>query len=185
MSNPKKAHKPIKLNLTKTFNKESRLLVKSYKTLLTKKQGVRIDSAPANALSTIQAKGRDHWLKDTDETYNNVFKRRVGPMMFEVYSSETKHSGQKTYMGVKGGHKGKKRGVRRPRDQKRIVQSKSKPKYSQIMGWHNQAGYSGIFGGKWPVGSKAPERIGKEIVRQAKKQVFAQIGRTIKLRLGN
>lgn len=180
----KKSFKPIKLNLLKTFKKESLTLVRSYKTLLTKKRGVRQDDAPANALATIQNKGRDHWLKDTDETYNNVFKRRVGPMMFEVYSSESKHSGKRTYYGVKGGHRGKKRGIRRPRDEKRIIQSKSKPKYSQIMEWHNQAGYSGIFGGMWPVGSKAPERIGKEIIRQARQQAIKQIGRTIKLNMG-
>lgn len=179
-----KAHKPLKLNLIKLFNKESKTLIKTYKTLLTKKQGVKIDKAPSNKLSTIQRKGRDHWLKDTNETYNNVFKRSVGRVSFIVFSSDSNHSGKRTYMGVKGGHVGKRRGVRRPRDQKRIVQSKQRPSYSQIMDWHNQEGYSGIFGGMWPVGSKAPQRINKEIKRQSKKHFHAQISRTIYLKMG-
>ena len=184
MANQTKPNKRITLNLKKVFDRESMILIRSYKTLLTRKRGVRQDDAPANALSTILNKGKDHWLVDTSETKTNVFKRRTSSLSMEVYSSESKHSGTRTYYGVKGGHKGKKRGVRRPREEKRIVKSKSRPKYSEIMQWHNQKNYSGIFGGKWPVGSKAPERIGAEILRQAKKQAIQQIDRTIKLRFG-
>ena len=185
MNNRNKPMKRIKLNLKKTFDREAGILVSSYKTLITKRRGVRQDDAPDNKPSTIETKGRNHWLKDTSETKNNVFKKRTGKLFMEVFSSTAKHSGKRTYMGVKGGRFGRKKGVRRPRTEQRIIQSKSKPTYSQLMEWHNQEGYSGIFGGMWPVGSKAPERIGKEIRKQAFKQAIDQIGRTITLKMGS
>ena len=178
--------KQLSINLQPILEKEAKTLISSYRRLLTKKQGIQIDTAPRNAPSTIGIKGKDHWLVDTGETRRKGFKYRATKDTMLVFASGERHSGRRTYYGVPGGHKGKKRGVRRARTQKRIVRAKNPPTYRQIFSWHNKglskggSMYSGIFQ-KWPVGSKAIERIGNETLKQIRQSVIDRLQE----RLGN
>ncbi len=163
--------KQLSINLQPILEKEAKKLIASYRNLLTKKQGIEIDAAPSNAPSTKQRKDKDHWLIDTGETYRKGFKYRATKNTLLVFASGERHSGRRTYVGVPGGHKGKKRGVRRARTQKRIVRAKNPPTYRQIFSWHNKGlskggvMYSGIFQ-KWPKRSDAIKRVGEEALRQ-------------------
>ena len=180
----------IKLNLQPFFHKEARLLRGQYRRLLTLKKGIRNDTAPRNKPSTILSKGADHWLINTGETRDKGIgfsRTRTG---MSVYAKYAKHSGNRVYMGVKGGHKGQKRGVHRPRDQRRIVNSSAQatpPSYTDLFIWHNKGGdrtamynrterYSGIFQ-KWPVGSKFPDRLANAVRGQIKEHIIKEISR--------
>ena len=178
--------KRISLNLKRFFNREGNLLRGQFKRLLTVKRGRMNDDAPNNKLSTTLAKGKDHWLINTGETRDNGIGVKAGRHKLLIHAKQGKHSGDRVYMGVKGGHKGKRRGVIRAKSEKRTVNYGSGPKYSELYQWHNKGGdptakhnpverYSGIFV-KWPIGSKFPTRFGKEVKRQLRKQVINAIG---------
>lgn len=178
--------KRINLNLKKFFNREGRLLRGQYKRLLTIKRGRANDDAPNNELSTVIRKGKDHWLVDTGETKDKGIGLTASRNSLRIYAKDSKHSGDRTYMGVKGGHKGRKKGVIRKKNEKRTVNYGKGPKYSELYKWHNMGGdpsakfnhterYSGIFV-RWPIGSKFPKRMGAEVKRQLRKQITTAIG---------
>lgn len=162
----------LSVNLKVFFDKEAKTIIASYKSLLTKKQGVSLDPAPKNAPATIRKKGKDHWLVDTGETRREGFAFITQPTRMVIYASGKKHSGRYTQMLVPEGGK-KKRGQWQIPTRKVIRQGKSKPTYRQIFRWHNQKGYSGIFG-KLPVGSGFPKRFVAEVVKQLRPQIAEQ-----------
>jgi hypothetical protein len=177
----------IQLKLKPFFKRESILLRGQYRRLLTLKKGIRNDTAPSNELSTILSKGADHWLINTGETREKGIGYKAFRSGMKVYAMKNRHSGNRVYMGVKGGHKGRKRGVHRPRDEKRIVNYGKGPPYHDLYTWHNKGGdptamyngterYSGIFQ-KWPVGSKFPDRLGMAVRKEVKKHLKKEIRR--------
>ncbi len=160
--------------------------MRGYKTLITKKRGVRQDDAPSNAASTIAAKGKDHWMINTGETKRRGFKSISRPNSLTVFAPGQRHSGKRVYMGVPGGHKGQKAGVRRPRTERRIVKYNTKrppPTYRQLFRWHNQEGYSGVYG-QLPVNSRFNTRFSKEVIKQFKTKAPGILSRRIKVKIG-
>ena len=139
-----------RINLKKFFTKEAvrNIIGKpttnfpTYKSLIQKKKGIRLDKAPKNAKSTIKRKGNDHWLVETGATMKNGFKYTAKQRSLRVYASQDKHP-------------------------KKV---KKKPTYKQIFEWHNAERYSGVFQ-KLPVGSKFPDRLVREVGRQIMPQM--------------
>jgi hypothetical protein len=175
----------VKLDFTAFFTKEAKTLISSYRRLLTQKKGVRMDPAPGNAPSVIARKGKDHWLMDTKDLYRNGFKSTASDYRLLVYASTDKHSGRSTYMGVPGGHVGQKPGVRRKRSETRTHQRRNVakiPTYEQLFLWHNQKGYSGVFG-QFPAGSTFPTRFQSELTRQMTPQIQKTLNRRITLKV--
>lgn len=165
--------KSIRLDFTRFFQDEAKKLVSSYRRLLTQKKGIRMDPAPSNAPSVIARKGKDHWMMDTGDLYKRGFRIFASRDTMRVYASDEKHSGRYTYMGVPGGHKGQRRGVRRPRTEKRTYQRHNTakiPTFEQLFMWHNKNRYSGIFG-QFPAGSRFPSRFKKELNNQLMPQL--------------
>ena len=98
-----------RINLKKFFTKEAtkniigkpRTSFPTYKSLMNKKKGIRLDKAPRNSPTTIAMKGKDHWLVDTGETMNNGFKFTAKARSLRVYASTSKHSqSNKTYKQI-------------------------------------------------------------------------------------
>ena len=98
-----------RINLKKFFTKEARKNIignprtsfPTYKSLMNKKKGIRLDKAPKNATSTIAQKGKDHWLVNTGSTMNNGFKFTAKPRSLRVYASGSKHpEGNVTYKQI-------------------------------------------------------------------------------------
>jgi len=161
----------VKFDFTNFFAHWKTQIIASYRRLLTIKEGVSGDKAPSNAPSVVARKGKDHWMKDTGELYNNGFESKHDKQTLQIFASKKPHSGRYTYKGVPGGHKGQSPYVRRARTETRIKQSKGPhPTYEQIFMWHNQRGYSGIFG-KLAKNSKFPRAFTKEAFRQCKDQL--------------
>ena len=147
----------FKLKLKNFFIRESQTLIKSYKSLISRKQGVALDKAPSNKPSTVKKKGKDHWMLDTGELKNKGFAFQTTNTKMKVYAPNISHSGRSTYITRKGGQPiGKK-----------IYKSKSPPTLRQLFEWHNTADgqYSGIFQ-RVPVGSKLFDRLDTEIEKQ-------------------
>jgi hypothetical protein len=175
----------IKLDFTKFFQDEAKKLIASYRRLLTQKKGIRMDAAPHNADSTVERKGKDHWMIDTRDLYKNGFKSSASKDRMIVQASDEKHSGRYTYMGVPGGHKGQRPYVRRAKTQKRTYQKRNIakiPTYKQLFLWHNKKGYSGIFG-QFPAGSRFPSRFKKELNRQLDPQFKNEFSKRIKTKV--
>lgn len=133
-----------KINLKKFFRVEAikNIIGKpntqfpTYKSLLNKKKGIRLDSAPNNKEATRKAKGKNHWLVNTGNTMNKGFKFDAKPKSLRVFASKEKHSLNK------------------------------KVTYEQIFKWHNADRYSGIFqklpvGSKFP--ERLVREVGKQI----------------------
>jgi len=59
--------------------------------------------------------------------------------------------------------------------------SSGRATYRQIFEWHNQKGYSGVFG-QLPVDSKMPERFGKEVQRQFDKHLKKTLPKKIRIK---
>lgn len=179
----------IKLNLKAFFQKEVKNLRTQYRKLLTLKQGINYDQAPHNGPATIARKGKDHWMKDTGELYDNGFVIEARKLGMTIRASKKHHSGRSTYMGVPGGHVGQKPGVRRPRTEKRTHVSQKKVTYEQLFEWHNQKDYSGIFKarpglyGGTPKGSRLETDLNKEVVRQLKSQMMKMGNKRINLKV--
>ena len=132
----------------------------TYKSLLNKKKGIRLDNAPDNAQSTKKAKGKNHWMVSSGNTMKNGFKYEAKPRSLRVYASQAKHKLSK------------------------------KVTYEQIFKWHNKGGdpsakynkserYSGIFQ-KLPVGSKFPVRLVREVGKQIGPQMAKYLKRGLK-----
>lgn len=152
-------------NLTAFFNKEAQTLIKSYKRLLSIRRGIRQDNAPSNKKSTIRKKGKDHWLQDTKETTKKGFEYNAKPKSMIVYASKASHSGRSSYKGnVK-------------------YRNKNPLSYEEIFAKHNQKGYSGIFGDELPANSKFPDRLSKELVRQAQNILKDKLPKKVKLKV--
>ncbi len=123
----------------------------TYKSLMKRKQGVKLDKAPNNKISTIMKKGKDHWMVDTGNLMKKGFKRKATSHRLLIYASGSKHSGQFTYSG--GTKKGR---------------AKKPPTYRTLFRWHNMDGYSGVFN-KLPVGSQFYKRMEKDYYKQLEK----------------
>lgn len=173
----------FKFNFVPFFQKEAKNLVSQYRSLLTRRKGVSLDAAPPNKPSTVEIKGKDHWLVDTGESRAKGILEKHGNGGFEIYASPSRHSGKRTYFGVPGGHKGQRPGVHRAHTEKRIIQAKNPPTYEQIFSWHNQDRYSGIFS-KLPVGSQMPQRFKREYMKQLRPQVEEAFSRDIEVSIG-
>ena len=139
----------FRINLKKFFTKEAvrniigkpNTVFPTYKSLLNKKKGIRLDKAPRNKKSTRERKGKDHWLVDTGATMRNGFKYEAKARSLRVFASEEKHPN-----------------------------GKGKVTYKNIFEWHNAERYSGVFQ-KLPVGSKFPERLVREVGKQIQPQI--------------
>ena len=150
--------KEIKRNIIGTVGQSA----PSYKSLVYKhKQGILLDSAPSNALSTIRRKGRDHWMRDTGDLAKNGFGFWAKAHTMRVYASQKRHSGKSTYITKSG--------------KKKIYKKKAPPTYYKLFSWHNAQGYSGVFQ-QLPKGSQFPKRLEKELLKQLKKA----LGRNVK-----
>lgn len=175
--------KNVKFDFTKFFAYWRTQIISSYKRLLTTKYGILNDPAPSNAPSVVARKGKDHWMVDTNELHDKGFNSAYGRDYLRVFASDKQHSGRYTYMGVPGGHKGQIRGVRRPRTERRIMQSRGQhPTYEQLFMWHNKKGYSGIFG-QLAHDSKFPREFAKESYRQAKSSLPKEVRIRIEAKL--
>ncbi len=173
----------VNFDFTKFFAYWKVQIIKSYRNLLTTKKGILGDNAPSNAPSVIARKGKDHWMMDTGDLYKNGFMSDHGSMHLRIFASDKQHSGRYTYMGVPGGHKGQKRGVQRPRTERRIMHGRgNQPTYEQLFLWHNKKGYSGIFG-KLAHDSKFFKEFGKEAFYQAKDHLPKEIVMRIEAKL--
>ncbi|MDD5220151.1 MAG: hypothetical protein PHV11_06275 [Candidatus Bipolaricaulis sp.] len=158
----------MKLDLTAFFQREARTIISRYKSLITQKRGVAMDDAPHNKPSTVKRKRKDHWMVDTGELNRSGFDFRVRPTELLIFASGKRHSGKRSYMTKAG---------------KRISYSNSHPTYRQLFKWHNQKGYSGVFG-KLPTGSQFPKRLVTEIVAQLRPQMVTQLSRKIRIQVG-
>ena len=150
----------FQLDLRLFFSQATKTLIASYKNLLSKRQGVRLDDAPQNANSTIARKGKDHWLVETGETKNRGFLSRFTKTMMEVFASPQRHSG-KTVGGTT---------------------RKNAPSYEKIFGMWNTAGgrYSGIFG-QVPANSRLFQRLDKEMNIQFQKHLTKTVPKIVKI----
>ena len=106
----------IKINLKSFFEREAKILIKAYKNLMSRRQGVRLDSAPHNKASTIKRKGKDHWLVDSGNLRDKGFESKTTKISLEVYASRKPHK------------------------------NRNDVSYEELFKLHNQKGYSGIFG---------------------------------------
>lgn len=85
----------IKYNFKVFFEKEAKILIRKYKSLITQKRGIRDDSAPANKPSTIKQKGFDHWLLDTGDLRANGFDSDAQSMELTVFAKKERHRGSR------------------------------------------------------------------------------------------
>ncbi len=140
------AFRPI-INLKKFFTKEAKkniigkpnTVFPTYKSLLNRKKGIRLDKAPKNKESTIKQKGKDHWLVDTGKTMRNGFKFTAKKRSLRIFANPSRHS-----LGKKA-------------------------TYKNIFDWHNAERYSGVFqklpvGSKFP--ERMVTEVGKQIMPQ-------------------
>jgi len=154
----------FKLNMKPFFQKESINIIKAYKNLIARRQGVRLDDAPNNAPSTAKSKGKNHWLVNTGETKNRGFAKTITRLVLIIFASKDKHSGRYYADGKK--HK-----------------RKNPPSYEKIFEWHNTAGgrYSGVFQ-ELPAGSQTLNKMEKDIVKQFNKHIAKKLPKRVKIK---
>ncbi|QDP50135.1 MAG: hypothetical protein Unbinned4311contig1001_25 [Prokaryotic dsDNA virus sp.] len=149
------AQKKFKLNLLQFFQKESKNLIKTYKRLISRGQGIELDSSPKKKT------GSGVWMKATGETNTKGYGYKATRTSMSVFALDKKHSGN-TIRGYK---------------------QKNPPTYKDIFSYHNQVrGWSGVFGNKLPAGSKFPQRLVKEAGIQISRWAKGSLkGRNIKI----
>lgn len=132
------------------FQVESKTVIKSYKNLLSRKLGVRLDQAPSNKPSTIKRKGRDHWFKDSGKSIRKGFSSVVTRLRMVIFASKEKHP------------------------------NRSDVSYEKLFLLHNTADgrYSGVFG-QLPVGSKMFQRLDKEVNKQVQLHIAKKLPKRI------
>ena len=136
----------FKLDMLPFFTIEAPKIIRSYKNLLNKKQGVRLDQAPSNKASTIKKKGKDHWFKDSGKTIQKGFDSIANKLKLVIFASKNRHT---------------------------KARRKDPPTYEKLFQYHNTANnrYSGVFG-SLPVGSKTLQRMNKEMTKQVQTFIF-------------
>ena len=140
----------FKLNLTQLFTQEAKNIISSYKSLLSRRLGTRLDQAPSNKPSTIKRKGFDKWMVDSGNTKDKGFLSKVTKITMSIFASKQRHT------------------------------NRSDISYEKLFQLHNTASgrYSGVFG-QAPVESKIFERMDREINRQVQKFITKRLPKRI------
>lgn len=162
----------ISLHLKPFLDAEGKKLAASYKRLIAKKQGVRLDPSPHNKWSyAITKQHGDHWLVNTGETKKKGIRWKADNRKLSVYASIARHSGRRYYYSPKTGIR-------------KVYKQKNPPTYRQIFKWHNQVqGWSGVFG-ELPAGSGFPNRFINEVSRQVAPQIYEMFPKKEVIKIG-
>ena len=164
----------IRIDLRKFFTREAKRNIignpntsfPTYKSLLNKRMGIKLDSAPDNDEKYSKLKGKNHWLVRTGETMNKGFQFKVGKRDLLIFASKKTHSGK---------------GFRMTKSRGRVnTKAKNPPTYEKIFQWHNKKNYSGVFG-QLPIGSKFPKRLIAEVGKQILPNITKGIKRVYKV----
>lgn len=89
----------FKLDLQTFWKKESGIIIKTLKRLITLQRGVKMDNAPNNTPSTIKQKGKSHWLVNTGQLRAKGILSKWTKSVLTIFVNPAKHPNARNNFG--------------------------------------------------------------------------------------